>query len=156
METFSVKAISLTGRSAVKLILFVVVLLMSASCASPAPAVRTSPIKPIPPASQFTLPAEGTLLPPGTRYNETLNLPAGSSGALFINKTVDPVKVVVGDTFADIPSGQIYLFILDPGEYEFYIYGLTDVPVSQVEQLEFEKVRYLYLVPFGSNAPIVD
>jgi hypothetical protein len=153
---FSVKSLSLSRQPALRLVILTLISIMTLQgcTTSLAPGVLTSPVKPLPPASQFTAPAEGTLLPPGTKYNQTLDMPAGSSGALFINKTSSPVEVAVRGTIADIPAGQIYLFVLDPGDYEFYIYGLSDVPVSQVEHLEYEKVRYLYLMPLGSQKPV--
>jgi hypothetical protein len=155
---FSIKSFSLSRQLTLKAVILILTFIMTLQgcTTSLAPGALTSPIKPLPPASQFTLPAEGTLLPPGTKYNQTLEVPAGRSGALFINKTSRLVEVAVRGTIADIPVGQIYLFILDPGDYEFYIYGLADVPVSQVEHLESEKVRYLYLMPLGSQKPIGD
>lgn len=136
-------------------------LVVLSGCGGPPPGpplanVSVSPLKPIPPASQFKVQAVGTLLPPGTSYAQTLNLPAGSSGVLFINKTGQPVSVVLTDTIASIPIGQIYLFVLPPDRYEFYLYGVADVPLSQIEQTEFEKVQYVYLIPFNSKKPSGD
>ena len=128
-----------------------------ASCsqqASPIPRqALTAPAnaRQIPPKESFTIQAEGTLLPPGTSYAQTLNLPAGSSGALFINKIGSTVNVVLSNTIATIPIGQIYLFVLPPGEHEFYIYGLTDQPLTRIERTEAEKVQYIYLVPLGAS-----
>jgi hypothetical protein len=118
---------------------------------SPTLAVFTSPVNAhqIPPMAQFTRPAEGTLLPPGTSYAQTLGLPSGSSGVLFVNKTGALIHVALSDTLATIPVGQIYLFVLSPGRYEFYLYGIADTPLAHVEQTEAEKVRYVYLVPFS-------
>jgi hypothetical protein len=122
----------------------------------PAATKSARTLQPIPPVSQFKMQAVGTLLPPGTSYAQTLNLPAGSSGVLFINKTGRPVSVAVTDTIATIPVGQIYLFVLPPDRYEFYLYGVADVPISQIEQTEFEKTRYVYLIPFNSQKPAAD
>jgi hypothetical protein len=123
---------------------------------SPTFAVFTSPVdaRQIPAMEQFTRPAEGTLLPPGTSYAQTLNLPSGSSGVLFVNKTGALVHVAISDTLATIPVGQVYLFVLSPGRYEFYIYGIADTPLAHIEQTEAEKVRYVYLMPFSSKPPL--
>ena len=143
------------GRCVTALSALLIIILVACTN-QPAPTtlpVFSSPLNAdkIPPKEQFTIPATGTLLPPGTSFAQTINLPSGSSGVLFINKTGNLVSVAVSNTLATIPVGQIYLFVLPPNKYEFYLYGVAATPLTHVEQTEAEKVRYVYLVPFGSK-----
>jgi hypothetical protein len=99
----------------------------------------------IAPASQFQIPAVGTLMPGGHEEAVGPDLPSGQSGALIINQTGFQIQVAVSYTIATLPIGQDFLFALPPGAYEFYIYEPNSAPRVHKETLESGKLRYLYI-----------
>lgn len=105
----------------------------------------------LPPKSDFTVPAVGTLIPGGHEEAVHPEIPAGQSGALLINQTGLRIQVAVNNTIADIPLAQDFLFILPPGTYEFYIYRDDSQPIMHKETLEAGKLRYLYISPLLGN-----
>jgi len=128
-------------RGVVWVVATVIGLVILAGCTSP-----------IPPASQFQIPAMGTPMPGGHEEAVRPDLPSGQSGALIINQTGFQIQVVVSNTIATLPIGQDFLFALPPGAYEFYIYEPDSVPRVHKETLESGKLRYLYItriVPGG-------
>jgi len=124
----------------IHLVLFGLIAVLAAACASG-----------VPPQSNFTAPAVGTLVPGGHEEAIAPEIPAGQSGALLINQTGLRIQVAVNDTIVDIPLGHDFLFILPPGAHEFYIYRQDSQPVVHKETLEAGKMRYLYISPRLGN-----
>jgi hypothetical protein len=102
--------------------------------------------KPIPPISQFTLPARGIPINDAQQVSG-ISLPSGNGGLWFVNQTGNTVQVVVSDTIATLGVAKGFLFIVPPQTYDLYIYGLSDRPVTKSERVEEGKTRYIYLVP---------
>ena len=100
----------------------------------------------IPSADQFTVAAMGTPFPSDTPL-ESLILPVDSSGVMFANRTGRAVRIAIEETFADIPAGQSFLFVVPPGSHLFYIYEFGANPKAHSEWTEAGKVRYVYLLP---------
>lgn len=105
---------------------------------------QSSPTR-IPPVDQFTIPAVGMLMPPGPEEAVKPDLPSGSGGVLAINQTGVEVKVVVSNTLATIPAGNMFLFVLPPDTYQFFVYQPNAAPRLFVEQTQGGKMRYVYL-----------
>jgi hypothetical protein len=122
------------NSSRIKVILGIAVTLWLTACSKSAP-----------PASQFQIPALGTLMPGGHEEAVRPELSVGQSGALIINQTGFSVQVAVSNTIATVGIGQDFLFALPPGTYDFYIYEHDSVPRVHTERLEDGKLRYLYI-----------
>lgn len=103
---------------------------------------------PLPPVESFQTPAVGMSVP-ADQQTAQIALPLGSSGVLFVNQTDQSVQVVVSGTLAVIPAAQGFLFVLPSGAHDFYIYEPNAEPRVHSEQTEANKVRYVYLLPFG-------
>jgi hypothetical protein len=99
----------------------------------------------IPPVEHFNMPAVGTPIPEvtGAHYAD---MPPGTGGVLYLN-SLRPIQVAVNETIVTILPGQGFLFILPPGNHEFYIYGMIDKPVSKTERVEAGKVVNVQLYP---------
>jgi hypothetical protein len=103
----------------------------------------------IPDASNFAVPAVGTLMSGGHEESIQANLLPDQSGALIINQTGLQIQVAVSNTIAELPIGQDFLFVLPPSTYEFYIYEPNSSPFIHKETLESGKLRYLYITRVG-------
>ena len=119
------------------LFLLLLVNLLSISCSS------TNNSIVIPPEEKFTIPAVGTLIPVGGGTHQ-LSIPHDVGGSLVVNNTEAEIRVVVSDTIATIKPTQGFLFILPPGTYQYYIYGLGTSKIY-VDQVQGNKVRYVYI-----------
>lgn len=133
---------AMSSVSALRIRWFAVIfalLTILAGCSS-----QSSPTQ-IPPVDQFTIPAVGTLMPPGREEAVKPDLPSDSSGVLVINHAEVEVKVVVSNTLATIPAGNMFLFVLPPDTYQFFVYQPNAAPQLFVEQTQGGKMRYVYL-----------
>jgi hypothetical protein len=99
----------------------------------------------IPPASQFQVPAVGTLVPDQQVEAVTPVLSQNESGVFMINQTGAQVQIVVSSTIATIPAGSSFLFVLPPDTYQFYIYEPGIAPWTHTEATLGGKLRYVYL-----------
>lgn len=99
-----------------------------------------------PQETQFQIPALGTPVPIGAGMS-LVTLPNNGSGALFINNAGLQVRVAVSNTIVTIDPKKGFLFVLPPGSYQFYIYGVEPVTQIDTEKIEPGKVRYVYLLP---------
>ena len=102
----------------------------------------------VPPMSQFTQPAIGTPIPTNLSASP-VDLPPDSSGVAFYNQKGGLIHVVLSNTnsIVAIPPTSGYLFVLDPGTYDFYVYEGDNGPSAHTETVEPGKVRYVYIYP---------
>jgi hypothetical protein len=101
----------------------------------------------IPEASEFHIPAIGTLIPGQHEEAVKPNLAADLGGILMINQIGVEVQVAVSSTITAIPNGSSFLFVLPPATYDFYIYQPGQTPVPHTEAVPSGKIRYVYLPP---------
>jgi hypothetical protein len=100
---------------------------------------------PLPPYTQFTVPAIGTPMPGGKEEQRSINLPDNYGGALFVNRSASTLHIVINNTIVEIQGGHDFLFILSPGSYDFYIYESGLAPRVFPAVIETGKTRYIYL-----------
>jgi hypothetical protein len=105
----------------------------------------TSPTPVIPPAEQFTQPAVGLPLPRIT--GDPMFVPGGSSGVVFYNQKITPIRVAISNTITTITPTQGFLFVVSPGLHDFYVYEIDGPASIRSEQVEADKVRYVYVLP---------
>jgi hypothetical protein len=95
---------------------------------------------------KFTSLAVGTVVPNGEEAR-LAPLPVGMGGALLVNRSENPIRVVISDTLATIPSGQGFLFILPPATYDVQVFKTdTDGPLRREESVSEGKTRYVYIL----------
>ena len=99
----------------------------------------------IPAASEFQIPAVGTLIP--GQHEEAVQPTPGSDtgGVLMINQIGVEVQVAVSSTITAIPNGSSFFFVLPPATYDFYIYQPDKKPWAHTEVVTGGKIRYVYL-----------
>lgn len=100
-------------------------------------------VKNIPDPEKFQATPAGTSYPQGI-VSQSLQVPSDASGVLFTNQSDNPIKVAIGESIVEIPVAESFLFILPPGEQQFYIYELNEKPKAYMETTQAGKIRYVY------------